>query len=249
MAGTQNLLSALGDGSEPGQGPACTCREACTCVACPPTPALAWGHPGDHSRFPGPRGSRDKGQLHSHMSLRPWYPVPTWGTWAGQCTHFPHTHSRHAHPRGQVCTMAPLPSTLRLGGLRRAPWPLRVTAVPCGKEGDPPPCRRAGEGTPRIGRQEPGFPVFAPGPHSQRGAVSSLGTARRAPAPPSSRPRRWAEALSLPSQCPAPGTQAHGGAPRPKPAAGSSYARPQKSCSQAQCRPPRGNVPSIPAAH
>lgn len=54
MAGTQNLLSALGDGSEPGQGPACTCREACTCVACPPAPTLAWGHPGDHSRFPGP---------------------------------------------------------------------------------------------------------------------------------------------------------------------------------------------------
>lgn len=48
MAGTQNLLSALGHGSEPGQGP------ACTWVACPPAPTLAWGHSGDHSRFPGP---------------------------------------------------------------------------------------------------------------------------------------------------------------------------------------------------
>lgn len=122
------------------------------------------------------------------------------GTWAGQCTHFLHTHSHRAHPRGQVCPTAPLASTLRLGGPRGAPWPLRVTAVPCGKEGDPHPVGvlGAGEGTSWIGRQEPSFPVFARGPHLQREGqcLSSLGTARRAPAAPGSRPRHWAEALA-----------------------------------------------------
>lgn len=148
---------------------------------------------------------------------------------------------------GQVCTTAPLASTLRLGGPRGAPRPLKVPTAPCGKEGDPPPCRRAGEGTPRIGRQEPSFPVFAHGPHSQREGqcLSSLGTARRAPAPPSSRPRRWAEALSLRSQRhsgPCWGSQAKAGSgERLRSATEELLTSPVLTAWE--------NVPSIPAAH